>query len=201
MLIARLNPAEISQVYHEHLKRDFPSDELKPLFVIKGHLKNNFYQAFGLFDQPADGSTPDLSGLVAYAYLCGCPTGGLLLLDYFAVVPGSRSQGLGSSFLAQLCHELHLADGLVAEVESVEAARTDEERVVRQRRLNFYLQADFQRSAVQGRIFGVDYRIVYQPLGSQLDNTALLAAVIQLYRDMLPRLLFRQQIHLFQDQA
>jgi len=196
MYIKKLDTPEICRVYRQHLKRDFPADELKPLFVIKGHIKNNFYQAFGLFADSSASSKHSLKNLLAYAYLCGRPSGSLMLLDYLAVLPDRRSQGLGSTFLDLVQNELQDVTGLVAEVERVDVAETETERNVRQRRLDFYLRAGFCQSSVRGNIFGVDYTIVYRPLSRELNETELLSAMEQLYHEMLPPLLFRQKIHL-----
>jgi hypothetical protein len=41
---------KISEVYHHHIKYDFPDNELKPLFVMKNLAKRDLYLCFGLFD-------------------------------------------------------------------------------------------------------------------------------------------------------
>jgi len=199
MFIQSLRPDEISHVYKTHLKRDFPSNELKPLFVIKNHLRHHFYQVFGLFsgDEPAAGKRPDLGGLLAYACFFGSSRPeSLLLLDYFAVVPAARQQGLGSRFLEQLQEHLTTIKGIAAEVESIGATADEVERTQRQRRLAFYQKAGFRHTAVQGHIFSVDYDLVYRPVQSDLEDIALFDSLQTLYREMLPKAMFDLNIHL-----
>lgn len=192
MLIRDLTLTETKQVYQKHLKRDFPSGELKPFFAIEHHLKNDFYRAIGCFDNTGAG----LGDLVAYAYFCGPLLGGLLLLDYFAVVPKRRGQGVGSRFLQDLQSGFAESGGLIVEVEQVAAASDDAERRVRRRRTKFYEAAGFVSTAVSGKIFGVEYDVLYRPIKQSLADDDLLEAVTDLYRQIVPKVLFKANVHL-----
>ena len=206
MQIIELTISEITKVYKEHLMRDFPRDEIKPLFVIKGHMKNQSYQAFGLFKSPSafdaqDGtdSRPDLADLLAYAFLFGKPSGGLLLLDYFAVIPEARQQGIGSRFLEMLSQRISQSAGLAAEVESIRAAADEKDRLARQRRLDFYLACGFRSTAVKGKIFGVDYDIVFRPLNSDWDSGIVRREIEKLYGSMMSKLMYKLNISIMED--
>jgi len=87
MIIKQLSIQEISDVYHHHLKYDFPDNELKPLIVIKNLAQRNLYHCYGLFDNKD-------SSLKAYAFLTRAKRGTSLLLDYFAAVADARGDGL-----------------------------------------------------------------------------------------------------------
>jgi hypothetical protein len=200
MIPVQLLPDEIARIYRVHLLRDFPSGEVKPYFAIKSLLKRQMYACYGLFESPAAGSgeadsrRPDLGSLLAYAFLCGSRSDGFLLIDYFAVVPRARQQGIGSQFLQQLAPLLPWACGLAAEIENVGEAPDGPERQTRQRRLDFYLRNGFSLTGVSGHVFGVNYDIVYRPLLQQLDDASLLKHMDSLYRNMVPRLLFHQNV-------
>lgn len=201
MQIIELTPAEIAKVFKEHLKRDFPHDEIKPLFVINGHIKNHDYQAFGLFKAQSSSDTPgatdgrtDLADLLAYAFLFGKTTGSLLLLDYFAVIPEARQQGVGSRFLELLSQNISQSAGLAAEVESIEAAPDEKDRHSRQRRLDFYLACGFRSTNIKGNIFGVDYDIVFRPPGSDWDDKTVHCEMEKLYSNMMSKMMYKRNI-------
>ncbi len=48
MAIVPLTLAEVCQVYHERIVRDFPADERKPLARIKAALRRDAYRCLGL---------------------------------------------------------------------------------------------------------------------------------------------------------
>ncbi len=151
-----------------------------------------------MFDEtPRAGMRPDLNKLLAYAFLYGFSRpDSLLLLDYYAVVPAARQQGLGSSFLERLQEYLTAIKGIAAEVESIDATSDQAERAQRLRRLTFYQRAGFRRTSLTGNIFSVDYDFVYRPVLSDPDDSDLLAGLLALYREMLPKAMFDLNIHL-----
>lgn len=206
MMIRTLTFPEISAIYQEHLLNDFPANEVKPLFVMKSLLEKQLYQCYGLFeDAGVAGIVPGTAAasgmtrqpaVLAYAFLCRGHRSSSLILDYFAVVSTSRQQGYGSQFLELLRHKFEDAAGILAEVESVEQGEDDAERLVRQRRLDFYLRNGFCRTRVAGKIFGVDYDIVFLPLAKSCEDPFVCAEMEEIYRTMIPKLMFWKNVHL-----
>ena len=81
----------------------------------------------------------------------------LILLDYFAVVPGQRSGGFGSALLHKL-KELYPGKGLFVEIESVyEDVDNLEER---QRRKQFYLKNGMRQMNVMASVFEVKMELL-----------------------------------------
>lgn len=189
MIIKQLSIHEISEVYHHHLKHDFPDNERKPLFVMKNLAKRNLYLCYGLFDSIDD-------SLKAYAFLARAEQGSSLLLDYFATVADVRGLGFGSQLLQGLSSELPDTAGILAEVEHAADGRDPAERVTRQRRIDFYCRNGFVHSRVNGVIFGVHYDIVYLPVQHSADDPFILRELAELYRTMLPTFMFEANVHL-----
>ncbi len=65
------------------------------------------------------------------------------LLEYLAVARTARGDGIGSTLMRHLAHELRAARGILIEVES-DAACAGAERVLRQRRIAFYARLGAQ---------------------------------------------------------
>ena len=112
MDIRTLTIEEIRQTYKEHLRYDFPPDELKPLDRIEVSINEGKYLCIGAFGE--DGK------LVAYAFFV--MTGDKCLLDYYAVIPELRGKGIGSAFLSEAIRK---ADSLRSEPGSALPHRTE----------------------------------------------------------------------------
>lgn len=219
MMIRSLSMPEIAGIYQEHLLKDFPANEVKPLFVMESLLGKQLYQCYGLFDEadgepqtaaadrsgPAPGTeiqpdagvaTSHMPALLGYAFLCHGHRSSSLILDYFAVVSHNRQQGYGSKFLELLRNQFQDIAGILAEVECVEQGADETERQVRQRRLDFYLRNGFCLTRVTGKIFGVDYDIVFLPIAKQCQDQFVCAEMEEIYRTMIPKLMFWKNVHL-----
>ena len=177
--------AEIGRIYRRYMKKDFPANELKPLAMIYRALEQGAYACFALYSGEA---------LLGYAffYLLRRGAGALYLFDYFAVVPGRRDEGLGSSFLRLLSDALRGADCVVGEVEDPETAADAESRLTRERRLRFYLRNGVLDTGVRSRVYGVDYRVLELPTAGAHAPETVRDCYTALYRSMLPHSFFQK---------
>ena len=74
-----LTPGELTDVYLQEMRRDFPAGELKPLSMILTSEAEGLAHTWGVFD----GET-----LAAYLLMVRPEGSAISQLDYFAVVPG-----------------------------------------------------------------------------------------------------------------
>ena len=93
----KLTADELTRVYLDEMRRDFPPSELKPLSMILNSEAAGMAHTWGVFE----GET-----LVSYLLMVrpmGCEVS---QLDYFSVLPAYRSTGIGARLLAALpAHE------------------------------------------------------------------------------------------------
>ena len=93
----KLTADELTRVYLDEMRRDFPPSELKPLSMILNSEAAGMAHTWGVFE----GET-----LVSYLLMVqpmGCEVS---QLDYFSVLPAYRSTGIGAKLLAALpAHE------------------------------------------------------------------------------------------------
>ena len=188
MEVKLLQEQVICAVYQIHMTRDFPADELKPLSAILGMLREGRYFVYGCYDGER---------LAAYACLCRSDSGKTLLLDYYAVVPAFRSQGVGSAFLARLRETCGEYRGIVLEIESVESAQGEEERRLRQRRKDFYLRCGVRETDIFCLVFGVYYQILFFPFSPQWDSRLAFTELDSFYRSFIPENLYPQKVFYF----
>ena len=88
-----LTAEELTNVYLNEMRRDFPAGELKPLSMILNSEAAGTAHTWGVYEDDA---------LVAYLLMVrpvGCEVS---QLDYFAVLPQYRAGGIGAVLLAAL---------------------------------------------------------------------------------------------------
>ena len=178
-----ITPEMAPAIYENAMRRDFPRGELRPLAPMLALYKKGIYSGTaaylnGNFETPA-----------AYAFFAGETGANCLLLDYFAVEPALRGQGVGSAFLQQL--QTHLAGkGLLIEAENPEGAK-EKDLQERLARVRFYERAGAVNQNLRWLLFGVEYTILHLPG----ENCPLFtpeetkAALQTIYKNLVPALL------------
>ena len=108
----KLTADELTRVYLDEMRRDFPPSELKPLSMILNSEAAGMAHTWGVFE----GET-----LVSYLLMVR-PTGcEVSQLDYFSVLPAYRSTGIGARLLAALPAHEEGAKAILIEAECPEA--------------------------------------------------------------------------------
>lgn len=178
-----LTQEELKELYHAHMERDFPPDELKPLSRLLSMMERGIYEPYGLFQE---------GKLTAYALYWKIEGDPYVMLDYFAVIPEKRNAGTGSELLKEMlerfCQNGH---GVFGEVE---APVTGEKEVddLRRRRLGFYARAGIRRAGYTSRIFGVPFIVLIY--GPEISDEALIKTHRQLYREGLTPELYEKNV-------
>ncbi|MGB4090558.1 MAG: GNAT family N-acetyltransferase [Ruminococcus flavefaciens] len=173
---------EIASVYDSYMKHDFPSDELKPLSMIKKSLDKDEYFCYGIF------SGDKLCGYACFVSLI-IDEKQYCLLDYFATVSGLRGKGVGSEFLHLLRNKLKNAEMVICESEDP-MGTSEEEFDIRHRRIAFYLRNHFVETGVTAEIFSVNYVLLELDTGQKHTETETRDHYARMYRSFLPEKLY-----------
>ncbi|MCI8513663.1 MAG: GNAT family N-acetyltransferase [Lachnospiraceae bacterium] len=179
-----------SEIFQNHMKRDFAADELKPLSMMYDMLARGIYEGYGFYE---DGQW------MGYVFLV-LGKGDCALVDYLAICPEFRNQGCGSRFLdalaEMLTEEKRAPGGLILESEKPEAGKTEADRVLRARRIGFYERNSFRRTSLACELFGVAYTIMYRPAGhTELEDAGVYRELGRIYEDM-GLMKYREQVRL-----
>ena len=150
------------QVYRLY-RGTFPASERKPFSIIV-----NMYRA-GKTDLWCMERAGKLAG---FAATINGPE--LILLDYLAVSPEFRGQGLGTAVMKQLL-EKYAGFGLFVEIESIFEDAPD--LAIREKRRDFYRNCGLEPLGVVAEVFGVNMELLGR--GCSLD----LAAYQGFYRE------------------
>lgn len=167
-----LTPGELTDVYLQEMRRDFPAGELKPLSMILTSEAEGLAHTWGVFD----GET-----LAAYLLMVRPDGSAISQLDYFAVVPAYRAAGLGAQLLAELPRYETGAEAILIESECPEKA-VDEDMAVR--RLGFYARCGARDTGFIEHLFDAWFRILILNCpgsGSFADRQAV-DALVDCYR-------------------
>lgn len=181
-MVRRLHQEEISHIYKTYMSQDFPAQELKPLGRILKSMEQGYGFSLGIYKEQ------ELMGYAVFIVTKDCA-----LLDYFAVVEANRGKGVGHEAFrllkAYFEENLPEINGIYIEAERINKARNEKERTVRSRRIAFYQSCGCEMTELESRLFGVDYSILYCPLGASSVRPSL-AAVDRIYRTMFKKIHF-----------
>ena len=166
-----LTAEELTRVYLDEMRRDFPPGELKPLSMILNSEAAGTAHTWGVYDGDA---------LAAYLLMvrpAGCA---MSQLDYFAVLPQYRASGLGAQLLAQLPSHENGAGVILIEAECPEKAG-DEAMAVR--RLGFYARCGAVDVGWTEHLFDAWFRVLVLPCGGHApDAGAVVQGLADCYR-------------------
>lgn len=161
-------------LYRHCIERDFARDERRPLFLIRRLHARGMYDFLVLRD--------DKTGkLLAYAGLIHAPNVDSVLLDYFAVEPSHRGEGVGSRFLWDVVCHYESAGGILIECETPALAKGEAEQATREKRIAFYLKNGAESTGAQWHFLGVGYDLLWVPLQKQSKNVDVRRDIANLY--------------------
>lgn len=160
--IKKMAEDQLTEIYQRHMKQDFPASELKPLSHILRSMEAGFGFALGVYEEEE---------LAGYGVFILCEETSCALLDYFAILRDRRGKGMGHRAFSLIASyfQMHLPEiaGLYIESERVTAAEDEAQRLVRERRISFYRSCGCEMTALRSVLFGVDYSVLYKPLGKK----------------------------------
>lgn len=182
MDLKKLNDEDIINVYNNHMRRDFPIEELKPVDVIQKLVKKENYICYGLYDN---------GQLLAYAFLVSSKS--YILIDYYSVCEEYRNKGIGSKFLNILkekCKDYH---GIMVEVEKIECAPDETEKSIRKRRIDFYKRNGMIMTNISCELFGVNFSIMCL-CNMKIEDLDVFEALQAIYKDITPSMLYTKYV-------
>ena len=174
--------SQVAALYRSRVKKDFARNERKPLRAMRRSWDEGSYECYGLFDGDE---------IIGYAFFVR--HGETYLFDYLAIAEEHRSEGYGSLFLRQLADCLQGASCVIGEVEHPEKAPDEDARLLRERRLRFYLRSGYLKTDVTSQVFGVDYQILEVPTGAPHSAEEIRQTYDELYRKILPPFFYQTQ--------
>lgn len=166
-----LTAEELTRVYLDEMRRDFPLGELKPLSMILNSEADGTAHTWGIYENDK---------LAAYLLMvrpAGCA---MSQLDYFAVLPQYRASGLGARLLAELPQHEKDASAILIEAECPERA---EDEAMAVRRLGFYARCGAVDTGWTEHLFDAWFRVLVLPCGEETPGAeATVQGLVDCYR-------------------
>lgn len=166
-----LTAEELTCVYLDEMRRDFPPGELKPLSMILNSEADGTAHTWGIYENDK---------LAAYLLMVR-PTGcAMSQLDYFAVLPQYRASGLGARLLAELPRHEKDVSAILIEAECPERA---EDEAMAVRRLGFYARCGAVDTGWTEHLFDAWFRVLVLPCGEETPGAeATVQGLVDCYR-------------------
>ena len=183
MEINRLTKEQIEQIYTEHLIHDFVANERKPLSAVLKSFEMDAYECLRFSDKET---------LIGYAFFV--KNAHDYMLDYFAIVRGMRDKGFGSVFLQEIAKYCKKESSLICEVENPVYTKAEEERLIQEKRKQFYIRNGFVDTGVDVRTFGVEYRLLEMPLIKAHSEDEIKSLYEKHYKNYLPKAMYKLMI-------
>lgn len=182
-----LTAEELTNVYLNEMRRDFPAGELKPLSMILNSEAAGTAHTWGVYEDDA---------LVAYLLMVrpvGCEVS---QLDYFAVLPQYRAGGIGAVLLAALPDHEKGAQAILIEAECPEKA---EDEAMAVRRLGFYARCGARDTGYYEHLFDAWFRILVLPCpgAPELSDKDTLDALVSCYKRTISESQWRKYVQFY----
>lgn len=177
MKLTRVDLQEFIYIYKNCIKRDFPKNERRPLFMIKPKYKKGMYDCFVLYENKK---------ITAYACILKVKNNSAVLLDYYAVAPDKRGTGIGGKFIKALRKEID-CDGIILECEMPAKAKNSAEKNICNRRISFYVKNGAELSKYGWYAFKVDYNLLWLPVNKTLEDRNLGEDMKVFYESYIPK--------------
>ena len=170
---------QIKEIYQTRMQEDFPANELFPFSAMRRLWTEGKYQGYGLFED---------NSLFGYALFFIMRSGDQndYLLDYLAVAKEHRDKGLGSFFLQELLKLLNDASCIIIEAEDPDKAENNKDRVIREKRIEFYLKNGCTQTAVISNVDGADYRLLELRTDHPHSSEMIKVIYTRIYEHMAP---------------
>lgn len=182
-----LTAEELTNVYLNEMRRDFPAGELKPLSMILNSEAAGTAHTWGVYEDDT---------LVAYLLMVrpvGCEVS---QLDYFAVLPQYRAGGIGAVLLAALPDHEKGAQAILIEAECPEKA---EDEAMAVRRLGFYARCGARDTGYYEHLFDAWFRILVLPCpgAPELSDKDALDALVSCYKRTISESQWRKYVQFY----
>ena len=177
MTIRCLDINDLRSIYDTRIKKDFSGTARRPFGQIKAMHNKNRYLCLALEEE---------NRILAYATFIHDDTIDSVLLDYYAVDKGQRGNGIGSRFIPLIKEYWKDKSGIVMECEAPDAAKSEDDRITRTRRIDFYIRSGAESTDVRWRMFGMAYSILWLPVKQKASQVDVAGDFEKLYSLAMP---------------
>lgn len=151
---------ELEGIY-KYIKQDFIKGEYAPYWILRKQIKSGKQTGYIL----SDGKNK-----LGYC-ICSQEVEGYILISLLAIHEEYRGREFGTEFLRKLIKGYGGNNGIVVEVEKPEGAISNEEKLVREKRIRFYQKVQFTVvSDIYYSIWNIQMDLMILPLEAKRED-------------------------------
>jgi len=151
------------EALYKRITVDFPLGEYPPIEAMQSQFRSGAHKGFFLIS--------DSNEEVSYAICSVSESTGYVLLSLLAVDVKHRSVGIGERTVLELCDLYKTMHGIIVEVEIPERAKTEDDLLIRQKRIAFYESLGFELiPGITYAIWDIPMYLMAKPLSEPVPN-------------------------------
>lgn len=164
-MLKKIKNEEFQDLYKNHIVNDFPPDERPPYSVMYNHIADGLHECFFYYENG------EASG---YIITASGNKNGYVLISFLAIMEGKRGSGIGTQLLNEIADHFKEKKGIIIEVEKPEDAKNPKEKVLRERRIDFYKRGGYiMLPGIDYALFKVPMHLMVLPLSHSLKSEDL----------------------------
>ena len=149
-MLRKIKFKEFKSLYRKHIVKDFPKNERPNLEGFSKRMLQKNEETYIFEENGIEKGYCIIDKLQEY-----------VLVAFLAVFENQRGQGIGTKILKELENKYQTEKGILLEVEDPDFFENEEERIIKQRRINFYERANFKMvNDLKVELFRVNFRIM-----------------------------------------
>ncbi len=170
MEIRELDVNMVKEIYNTFMTVDFPQNELKSLKKIVRCTEEGNYVSYGFYENDE---------LIGYAYCIRVDK--TIMLDYFAILEEKRLGGYGSKALQLISDYLkNDFDTFILEAEDPKHYLDEEDKIRREKRLQFYLKNNCKIADFTANVYTVEF-VIFRVFDNINDDENLIENYQKIY--------------------
>lgn len=190
MKLQNVEVKDFKKIISQSYKKDFPRYERKPIFQIKNIIKNKKAEAVTLMN--------DKNNMISYSIIITKSKYNYILIDYLATVKEYRGLGYGSKFINLLKEKYSSKNGIIIEIEKIGYGKTEEENILRQKRLEFYLKLGFKPMNYNLKLFGTHMQVLVLDILNKEDlNDNFHEILFDIYNSIYGKVVLKKYIKIY----
>ena len=133
-MLKKADLKKFKEIYRKHIVKDFPRGERSSLNNFKKRIASKNEEVFVFFEEGIE---------KAYIIVANLEND-YILISFLAVFQKYRGQGIGTKLLVEIKEKFKDKKGIILEVESPDDANSEEDKIIRQRRIKLYEKSNYQ---------------------------------------------------------
>ncbi len=174
-MLEEISLEKAKQIYKEHIKKDFASNEIKPYWLYKKLLKEKT-DRFYMYKED----------MIEKGYIICSNEKDYVLITHLAVFREYRGSGVGTKMIQAIQNQFLKDKAWIVEVETEKQAHSKEEMLNIKRRIHFYEKLGFCKyPEINYNLFGSSYYIfvLYPDNQNKLEAAELVDILKKIYKN------------------